>query len=104
MKEIDFTTITACGECCAGCRKKEDGICKGCIESDGHCEEWAQSQGCPIYKCTKEHNVQFCGLCKDFPCAWLIQKVVWRPNVVDELTELADLYYKQEYAFPKRDI
>ena len=23
---IDFTTITACGECCVGCKKKEDGI------------------------------------------------------------------------------
>lgn len=23
---IDFKTITACGECCVGCKKKEDGI------------------------------------------------------------------------------
>lgn len=32
---IDFTVITACGECCVGCKKKENGMCKGCIESDG---------------------------------------------------------------------
>ena len=50
-KPIDFTTITACGECCVGCKKKEEGICQGCIESDGHCVEWAQSNGCPIHKC-----------------------------------------------------
>lgn len=23
---IDFATITACRECCVGCKKKEDGI------------------------------------------------------------------------------
>lgn len=92
---IDFTVITACGECCVGCKKKENGMCKGCIESDGHCEEWAQSGTCPIYQCAKEHNVQFCGLCEEFPCEWLIQKVVWRPNVVEELTELASLYYEK---------
>lgn len=96
-KSIDFTTITACGECCVGCKKKESGICKGCIESEGHCEEWAQSQGCPIYKCTREHGVQFCGLCKEFPCEWLTQKVFWRPNVVEELTELAELYREQDF-------
>lgn len=90
---VDFTAITACGECCTGCRKKAEGICKGCIESDGHCEEWAQSQGCPIHQCAKEHHVQFCGLCKEFPCEGLTQKIVWRPNVVEELTELADLYH-----------
>ena len=41
--QIDFKAITACGECCTDCKKKESGICRGCIESDGYCEEWAQS-------------------------------------------------------------
>lgn len=31
----DFTTITACGECCVECAKKKEGICPGCIEADG---------------------------------------------------------------------
>ena len=35
----DFTTITACGECCVGCAKKKDGSCPGCIESDGRVPE-----------------------------------------------------------------
>lgn len=92
---LDFSTITACGECCVVCKKKEDGICLGCIESDGQCAEWVQSNGCPIHKCAREHNVQFCGLCKEFPCEWLVQKVVWRQNVVEELTELANLYRRR---------
>lgn len=93
---IDFTTITACGECCIGCKKKEDGSCQGCIESDGYCMEWTQSNGCPIHKCAREHKVQFCGLCEEFPCDWLFQKAVWRTNLEEELTELANLYYKQK--------
>lgn len=36
--------------------------------------------------------MQFCGLCEEFPCEWLKEKVVWRPNVVEELTELSYLY------------
>lgn len=91
---IDFTKITACGECCVGCKKKEDGICQGCIESDGHCIEWTESNGCPIHKCTRKHGVSFCGLCNEFPCEWLINKVVWRPNVVEELRELARKYHE----------
>lgn len=94
-KHIDFSSITACGECCVGCKKIENGICKGCIDSDGNCEEWAQSKGCPIHKCAKEHSVQFCGLCREFPCDWLIQKIYWRKNVIEELTALADLYRQQ---------
>lgn len=86
MKNIDFTKITACGECCEGCKKKAEGLCKGCIESDGHCEELTQSKGYPIHICARAHNVQFCGLCIEFPCEWLINKVVWRKNVVKELT------------------
>ena len=36
---MDFETITACGECCVDCDKKENGACRDCIESDGHCED-----------------------------------------------------------------
>ena len=94
--KIDFSHITACGECCTGCRKKAEGLCQGCVESDGHCAEWAQSGVCPIHRCTREHSVRFCGLCADFPCEWLVKTVVWRPNAVQELRELADRYRQQE--------
>ena len=92
MENIDFTKITACGECCVGCKKKEDGLCEGCIESDGNCKEWAPSGGCPIFKCAKRHGVQFCGLCLEFPCEFLVNKVTWNPNIVEDLTNLANGY------------
>ena len=88
----DFSKITACGESCVDCSKKEEGFCQGCIETDGKCKEWEQSGGCPIYKCTKRHNVKFCGLCTEFPCEWLLSKITWKQNVVEELSILAKEY------------
>lgn len=62
------------------------------------CKEWAGSKGCPIHKCAKQHKVQFCGLCHEFPCDWLIEKVTWNPNIVGELTSLAKIYHSQRSA------
>ncbi len=92
MNKIDFSTITACGECCVGCKKKEEGLCGGCIETDGKCKEWEQSGGCPIHKCAREHNVQFCGLCESFPCKELTEKITWNPNIIEHLSDLAKSY------------
>lgn len=89
---IDWLTVTACGECCSGCKKLESGICKGCIASDGHCEEWTQSGRCPIHACASEHRVPFCGLCSEFPCDWLLAKVTWKRDLVEQHNQLAALY------------
>ena len=89
---MDISKITACGECCVGCPKKDNGICNGCIETDGHCEEWKGSGVCPIHKCAREHKDQFCDLCNEFPCQWLIEKVYWKKNLVEELSHLAEEY------------
>ena len=95
MDHIDFSTVTACGECCVGCPKKEAGQCEGCIQSDGHCKEWKDSGQCPIHKCAKAHGAPFCGLCAEFPCAELTGKIFWKPHIVEELTQLADAYRLQ---------
>ena len=89
MEKIDFSAITACGECCIGCKKKTDGICEGCIETDGRCKEWAQTGQCPVHACAKEHNVQFCGLSSAFPCNELTSRIHWNTNTVEHLTQLA---------------
>jgi len=97
MKKFDFSKITACGECCVECKKKEEGLCEGCIESNGHCKEWTESGGCPIHMCAKEHNVQFCGLCDKFPCGDLARKIHWNPNIVEHLTRLTKIYINGGY-------
>ena len=91
-ESIDFTAITACGECCNGCKKKMDGMCKGCIEADGYVPEWAESGRCKIHACAREHNVQFCGLCDQFPCSELPSIIHWNANIVEHLSTLAEQY------------
>ncbi len=89
---MDFGTITPCGESCVGCKKKAEGFCQGCIASDGHCKEWEQSQGCPIYLCAKRHDAKFCGICPAFPCELMLRTVTWRKNIVSEMQKLANEY------------
>ena len=89
---INFNFITPCGESCVACPKKGSGFCEGCIESDGYCKEWTQSQGCPIYNSAKHHSVMFCGLCNEFPCTFLTEKVKWNANIVQHHINLAKIY------------
>ena len=91
---MDFRLITPCGECCEGCKKKADGQCHGCLETGGHCEEWAGFGVCPTYACCREHGALFCGVCPEFPCNHL-PMLKWRPDCVNELTELAKEYRRQ---------
>ena len=88
----DFSTITACGECCTGCPKKLDGRCPGCIEADGRVPEWAESGRCRVHACARDHRVQFCGLCAEFPCAELPSLVSWNPDIVERMTALRNEY------------
>lgn len=89
---IDFTTITACGECCTDCQKKIAGACMGCIEADGYVPEWAGSGRCKVHECAKKHHVQFCGLCQEFPCKQLTSVIHWNPDIVAHLDALAQKY------------
>lgn len=93
---MDFSTITACGECCAGCQKKKDGVCKGCIEADGYVPEWAGSGRCRVHACARSHNVQFCGICEEFPCEQLTDVIHWNPGIAAHLSALAEQYREQK--------
>ncbi|MBE5861460.1 MAG: GNAT family N-acetyltransferase [Lachnospiraceae bacterium] len=92
----DFKTITACGECCAGCSKKIEGLCLGCIEADGRVPEWAESGRCRVHACAREHGVQFCGLCKEFPCERLPKIISWNANIIDHLSKLRNEYFNNK--------
>lgn len=48
-----------------------------------------------LYACAKLHQVQFCGLCPEFPCNELTIKIHWNPNIVEHLADLAKRYYEQ---------
>ena len=89
---IDFSTVTACGECCTGCSKKLAGECPGCLEADGVVPEWAGSGRCKIHACAREHGVQFCGLCKAFPCSRIPDLIPWNPDIISHLMYMRDEY------------
>ena len=95
FQKIDFSVITACGECCTGCAKKIAGECPGCIEADGYVPEWAESGRCRIHACVKEHGVQFCGLCKEFPCDRIPELMPWKKDIVTHLAYLKDEFEMQ---------
>lgn len=99
-QNTDFSKITACGECCEGCGKRLKGLCKGCIEADGYVPEWAGSGRCKIHACAREHNVQFCGLCAEFPCTDLPSIIHWNPNITEHLRRLADIYQEPDTPIP----
>ncbi len=92
---VDFSTITACGECCAGCEKKIGGLCAGCIEADGYVPEWAGSGRCRVHACTRNHKVSFCGICSEFPCGQLPSMIPWNADIVAHLSGLAKQYREQ---------
>ncbi len=91
MEKIkSFDGITACGENCSGCAKKVQGLCSGCRETDGHCQEWAGTGRCPIHACVQAHGALFCGLCECFPCDKLPALLPWNPTAKEHLAALAD--------------
>lgn len=93
-ESVDFNFITPCGENCNGCEHLINKSCEGCIESQGKCiKMW--SKGCEIFKCCNVNHVSFCGLCDEFPCQWLIEKIgEWNPEGIENLRKLREEYLK----------
>lgn len=91
-QNIDLKSITACGEYCSNCEKKKIGKCPGCIESDGYVPEWTESGRCKVHNFCRQHNVQFCGLCAQFPCGNIEKLIHWNANIIERMNELKELF------------
>ncbi len=51
---------------------------------------------CEVFKCCNDHKVKFCGLCNEFPCKWLKEKVAeWPEASVEAMQRLAEKYKTQ---------
>ncbi|MBO4687272.1 MAG: histidine phosphatase family protein [Clostridiales bacterium] len=95
QQSYDFTKITACGEFCIGCSRKNAGECPGCIEADGVVPEWSDSGRCRIHACTREYGVQFCGLCAQFPCEKIPKLIPWNEHAVEHLDRMREMCLDQ---------
>ncbi len=53
------------------------------------------SDGCAIYKCCEEHNAYFCGVCSEYPCEWIKNKIAeWDKDGLERLTRLKYEYHE----------
>lgn len=93
---FDFSNINPCGGCCDECEYKKNRECKGCREVDGKCVKlWTNE--CLIYKCCTRHKAYFCGVCNEFPCKWIINKInEWDKNGIEKLKRLTNAYLLKE--------
>ena len=42
--------------------------CRGCRVEEGRIPYLKMTDSCPVYACSKDHAVQFCFECENFPC------------------------------------
>lgn len=88
----DFSKITPCGGDCSGCVHFTAGECKGCLSNGGICVSMWE-KGCEIFKCCEKHGVKFCGLCGEFPCEWIENKLgEWDKDGIEKQKRLAEEY------------
>ena len=45
-----------------------------------------------MHACTREHYVQFCGLCAEFPCEKLPSLITWNTDAAEKMTVLRNEY------------
>ncbi|MCM1167025.1 MAG: DUF3795 domain-containing protein [Lachnospiraceae bacterium] len=87
-EKTDFSKVTPCGGDCELCGCFHDGGCAGCRETrDGECA---------IFKCCGEHGAYFCGVCWEFPCERITDKLSERDKNVYALKQLASEYRDKE--------
>lgn len=98
----DFYEITPCGGNCITCCHYDSGECPGCLENGGRCVKlWAD--GCDIFKCCKEHNAAFCGLCGEFPCNKVKETIYrWNEKGIEHLKSLKEEYQRQHKDFEEQ--
>jgi len=74
-----------CGLFCGCCSDQViDKKCHGCGCECGKCAGSAHSSQCDIVRCVKDHDLEHCGECQDFPCTMLIQFAndpIWRTHL-----------------------
>lgn len=46
----------------------EQAVCSGCRNEQGTIACLDMTEPCPVYKCVKKKNLDFCYECTDFPC------------------------------------
>jgi hypothetical protein len=65
---LENELLAGCGEYCGLCVSylgEKTPRCGGCNATKGH-PFWGK---CELYSCVKNHGVNHCGLCEEYPCS-----------------------------------
>ena len=92
---LDESLLTPCGEYCGFCphlNKERTPFCPGCDFQKGQPFHGT----CKVYFCAKEHAVEHCGLCTEFPCDLFIGQYDPRQGQRSALTRAGLLAYRKK--------
>jgi len=95
--DVDLRLATFCGSFCGECRSFKDGMCAGCGYVEGK-PWWCE---CRFYSCTKEKNIEHCGLCLEFPCDYYLQAYDPREGVWRVFFRSGQLVYRKKVGTDK---
>jgi len=75
---------------------KDQKLCNGCRNEDGHCLIHSTPGECKVYHCTKEKKIHNCSECSDFPCELLYPSVILA-DIAPHNTKIANLCLIKKY-------
>jgi hypothetical protein len=97
---MDELIFTGCGVICNDCEYltgEKEPKCPGCTIHEGK-PFWGE---CPTFSCVKEHGVQHCGLCGEFPCDRFIDMYDPAHGQVSSLIRAGLLAYRAKHGDEK---
>jgi len=92
--------LALCGSHCGFCSyyiKERTPYCSGCETHKGH-PFWGE---CKLFACAKDHNIEHCGLCFDFPCDLFINQYDPEHGQKSAFRRAGLLAYRKRYGTEK---
>lgn len=69
--DLEVSLLAVCGRYCGKCvwhLGERNSLCPGCNVHEGH-PRWGE---CQVHSCVSDHDVEYCGVCGEFPCDLLM--------------------------------
>jgi hypothetical protein len=92
---METRLLAPCGTYCAFCpyyTKEKTPHCPGCETQQGH-PFWGE---CKLFACSKNHKVEHCGLCLEFPCTLFVNQYDPQHGQRSAITRVGLLAYRKK--------
>jgi hypothetical protein len=97
---LNRNLLAPCGTHCGHCSyytKERTPHCEGCEAQKGR-PFWGE---CKLFACAKEHDVEHCGLCHDFPCDLFVNQYDPEHGQRSAFMRAGLLTYRKKYGTEK---